>query len=47
MLMRGGGYNYFKNEEFAEIFKAIPWKYPENAVLVLHPEEGSTEAYQP
>lgn len=42
MSIRGGGYNYFSNEEFLQFFKTLLWAYPENVVLVLQPEDGTT-----
>jgi hypothetical protein len=47
MYMSGGGYNYFPNKKFADFFLTVPWKYPESAVLVLSPEEGSTFVIRP
>jgi hypothetical protein len=43
MSMFGGGYNYFPNKEFTEFVTNLPWKYPENFVLVLKPEDGPTQ----
>lgn len=41
------GYNYFPNEEFVTFFLEIAWKYPDEVVLVLQPEDGATEVYRP
>ena len=43
----GGGYNYFLEKEFTDLFLSLPYKYPENVVLVLNPEDGATEVYRP
>ncbi|MCU1301762.1 MAG: hypothetical protein JWQ87_2046 [Candidatus Sulfotelmatobacter sp.] len=42
-----GGYNYFPNDKFLDFFKALTWAWPENAVLLLKPEEGPTAIYRP
>jgi hypothetical protein len=46
MTILSGGYNCFPNKEFVEFFKTIRWEWPENAILVLKPEDGPTEVYR-
>lgn len=44
----GAGYNYFTvEEEFIEFIQNISWDSPENMVLIIQPEEGSTKVYRP
>lgn len=40
MIVAGGGYNYFLNDEFLTFLKAYPWKEPSEVVIVFNPEEG-------
>jgi hypothetical protein len=32
--------NYFDHGALAEAFPTFPWMFPENAVLVIHPQNG-------
>ncbi len=44
----GAGYNYFHVvEEFIDFFTNYPWDYPENAVLIINPEEGGLSVIRP
>jgi hypothetical protein len=47
MYVSGGGFNYFPEDDFAEPVMALPWKLPENVVLVMQPEDGPTKVYRP
>jgi len=42
-----GGYNYFPEDDFAKVFLSIAWEMPENAVLIMQPEEGATRVFRP
>lgn len=43
----GGGYNYFPEEEFAAFVMSLPWRCPENVVLIVNPEDGPARVYRP
>ncbi len=47
VLIYGGGYNNLDEEAFAAAFMAQAWECPENAVLIINPEEGPAEVYRP
>jgi len=38
MHVSGGGFNYFRDEEFLKFVQGLPWKHPERLTLVLHAE---------
>ena len=42
----GGGFNYFPEDDFASYIISLPWKFRENVVLLINPEEGSTRVWQ-
>lgn len=42
------GINYFlEDAEFCEFVLSREWKYPENVVLILQPEDGPTRVFRP
>lgn len=42
------GINYFLDvDEFAAFAMSLPWRAPENTVLILHPETGPTQVLRP
>ena len=46
----GGGINYFSEkhrDQLIAMFREFPWEWPENAVLILQPEEGDTVVVRP
>lgn len=43
----GAGLNYFPEEEFAAFFLSLDWRHPENAVLIMQPEQGVTKVIRP
>lgn len=44
----GAGYNYFHVEkEFIKFIQNLEWDNPENTILIIQPEEGSTRVYRP
>lgn len=47
MLVAGGGFNYFPDDEFAEFVIGLPWQDPETVVLVVQPEMGATHVFRP
>lgn len=47
VLVYGGGFNYFPEEEFAAFVMSLPWRYPENVVLLVNPEDGPTRVIRP
>jgi hypothetical protein len=46
MNMRGGGYNYFKEDDFARFVISLDWDFKENVVLIIQPEEGYTRVWR-
>lgn len=36
----GGGYNYFPEDDFAEMVLALSWGCPERLLLIIHPDQG-------
>ena len=42
-LVLGGGFNYLRDDDFVELFLSMPWEDPENAILILNPEEGDAQ----
>lgn len=47
MSVYGGGFNYFYEDDFAEFVISLPWQNPENVVLIMQPEDGSTKVFRP
>jgi hypothetical protein len=47
MYIAAAGFNYFPEDDFAAFVMALPWLNPENAVLVMEPEEGETRVFRP
>ena len=47
VLIYGAGFNYFPETEFATFILSLPWECPENVVLLINPEEGSTKIFRP
>lgn len=47
VLVYGGGYNYFPEDEFAKFVLSLVWDEPEEAVLLIQPDEGPTKIYRP
>jgi hypothetical protein len=45
-IMACGGYNHFLEDEFVAEFRDLMWNYPENAVLVIQPEDGPTRVWR-
>ena len=43
----GGGFNHFHEKAFVQFVLAWPWDYPEQAVLVMHPENGAARVFRP
>lgn len=46
-FVAGAGLNYFSENEFADFVMALPWRDPENVVLVIQPEHGATRVFRP
>jgi hypothetical protein len=47
MIVWGGGYNYFPNEEFLEFFRSRKWNEREEVFMVFNPEEGPISIVRP
>lgn len=47
MYVLGGGFNSFPEDEFAEFVMSLPWDNPENVVLVIQPDQGTTRVFRP
>jgi hypothetical protein len=47
LFAAGAGFNYFDEDAFADYVLSLPWALPENVVLILQPEEGSTRVFRP
>lgn len=45
-FVAGAGLNMFPEDEFAEFFQSLPWECPENALLIIQPEEGPTRVWR-
>jgi hypothetical protein len=43
----GLNYGHLKEEQIVTAFQALPWEAPENAVLVLQPEDGISRIVRP
>lgn len=43
----GAGLNYLDEAEFESFVRSLLWDYPENVVLVIQPEDGSTRTWRP
>jgi hypothetical protein len=43
----GGGFNHLNVEGFVELFRAQEWRHPEQAVLVLTPEDEPAVVVRP
>lgn len=41
------GYNSFPEDEFAQHVLSAKWADPENVVLIMQPEDGSTRVFRP
>lgn len=41
------GFNYFAADDFAAVFLSLQWDFPENALLVMQPEDGPTIVVRP
>lgn len=42
----GAGFNYFPDDDFIEFWKTLEWELPENAILILQPEDGYTKVFR-
>jgi hypothetical protein len=47
LTVHGAGFNYFPEDDFAAFVLSLPWKQPENMLLIIQPEEGPTKVYRP
>ena len=48
MSVAGGGLNhFFCEEEFVDYVLQLPWRNPENVVLIVEPEDGETHVFRP
>ena len=43
----GAGLNYLDEDAFAAYVMSLPWRSPENVVLVIQPEHGGTRVWRP
>ena len=43
----GAGLNFADEDALAEKILCFDWKYPENMVLVIQPEDGPTRVWRP
>ncbi len=46
MSIAAGGLNVLDEDAFSAFVMSLPWRYPENVVLVLEPEEGATRVFR-
>ena len=42
-----GGYNHFDEAGFSALIVHLPWAYPEDVVLVIHPDDGRAQVVRP
>ena len=42
-----GGYNHFDEAGFSMFIERLPWAYPEDVVLVIHPDDGGARVVRP
>lgn len=47
MSVAGGGFNYFCEDQFADYVLGLPWRNPENVILIINPEDGETRIFRP
>lgn len=47
VLVFGGGFSCLDEDEFAKLVMAEKWEEPENVVLLINPEDGPTQIFQP
>jgi hypothetical protein len=47
MIVMGGGFGYFPDEEFADFVLALPWENPGRVVLIIQPDQGETRVFRP
>ena len=47
MIVWGGGYNYFPDNEFLEFFRTRDWESKEEVFLLFNPEDGPLAVLQP
>ncbi|MDK2767326.1 MAG: hypothetical protein KYX69_06360 [Sphingomonas sp.] len=42
-----GGYNHFDEAGFSTFIRSLPWAYPDDVVLVIHPDDGGARVIRP
>ena len=41
------GFNHFPEDEFIAFFRTVEWEEPENVVLIMDPDQGTTRVFRP
>jgi len=41
------GFNFFDNDEFVEFVMSLDWRFPEDTVLIVSPQEGPIAVHRP